>query len=90
MPVDTIITIALAAALVVSITLHMLAKRAKAPSEDVSCENGLGEEGQSGRVRREFGLPADSKGLDSDYAATKAIFDAVLSEGKSRPADRRR
>ena len=90
MPVETIITIVLAAALILSVALHMLAKRAKASSEEVSCENGLGEGGQAGRMQREFGLPADSKGLDSDYAATKAIFNAVLSEGKSRSADRRR
>lgn len=90
MPIDMIVTIALAVVLALSIALHMIVKRTKASSDEASCERGLVEEDQAGDLRREFGLPADSKGLDSDYAATRAVFNAVLSEGKDQSAGRGR
>lgn len=88
MPIDMIVTIVLAAALASSVALHMVAKRAKVASECVLGESESGGEDQAGKMRHEFGLPADSKGLDSDYTATRAIFNAVLSEGKGRSAGR--
>lgn len=76
----------LVVALIVSIVLRSMGKRSQGDSECSPDKENADE--FSRKVRSEFSLPANAKGLDSDFSATKALVETVLSNQREAPEKR--